>query len=105
MITLNRKIREITLRPGIFGGLIGGLNLAVLAGIGWFAYDRWNDPGAWTRRNLTTAGLGVVGWFGGQGCVLAVCQITEGVRSSTLMDRLIVEQYATKEYPRRKERK
>lgn len=72
IVTFNRKVKEIILRPGAFGGLLGVLNATVLSGLGWFAYDRWNDTGVWTRRNLTIASVGLLGWFGGQGCVVVL---------------------------------
>jgi hypothetical protein len=43
------------------------MNVAVLATSGWFAHDRWNNASAWTRRNLSIAGLDMLAWFGGQG--------------------------------------
>jgi len=50
-----RKTKEIVLRPGVFGGLLGAVNLAVLATLSWFAYDHWSDTSVWTRRNLSIA--------------------------------------------------
>jgi hypothetical protein len=67
VVTLKRKTKEVILRPGVFGSLLGTVNLAVLATLSWFAYDRWNDTSVWTRRNLSIASVGMLGWFGGQG--------------------------------------
>jgi len=60
-----RKTEEIVLRPGVFGGLLGAVNLAVLDTLGW--YDCWSDTSVWTRRNLSIASIGLLGWIGGQG--------------------------------------
>ena len=67
IVTLKRKSKEIILRPGVFGGLLGAINLTILASLSWLAYDHWNHPTVWTRRNLSITSLGLLGWFGGQG--------------------------------------
>ena len=64
---LTRKSKKVVIRPGVLCGVLGAVNVAVRATLGRFAYDRWNDASAWTRRNLSIAGVSLVACLGGQG--------------------------------------
>jgi hypothetical protein len=77
IVTLKRKSKEIILRPAVFDRLLGALNLTVLASLSWFAYDRWNDPRVWTRRNISVTSLGLLAWFGGQATVSVLVMTKE----------------------------
>ncbi|KAG8691188.1 hypothetical protein FRC11_006058 [Ceratobasidium sp. 423] len=78
---LYRHTREVVLRPGVLGGLLGVLNLGILGGVGYAAYLNWDQP-RWDRRTVSAISAG-----------LLTLAATEGY---------LGEQYAEKEYPKRK---
>ncbi|CAE6482667.1 unnamed protein product [Rhizoctonia solani] len=78
---LYRHTREVVLRPGVLGGLIGALNLGILGGVGYAAYSNWDQP-RWDKRVVSTISA----------CLLSL-SAAEGY---------VAERYAEKEYPKRK---
>lgn len=78
---LYKHAREIVLRPGVAGGLLGALNLAVLGTVGYFAHQNWNKP-AWDRR--------------------LVAGVTFGLISLSAAEGLAAETYRQKELPEQK---
>ncbi|CAE6428136.1 hypothetical protein ACGC1H_000715 [Rhizoctonia solani] len=78
---LYRHTREVVLRPGVLGGLIGLLNLGILGGVGYTAYSSWDQP-RWDRRVVSTISAGLLTLAAGEG--------------------YLAEKYAEKEYPKRK---
>ncbi|KZS98306.1 hypothetical protein SISNIDRAFT_448509 [Sistotremastrum niveocremeum HHB9708] len=76
-----RQSKEIVLRPGVLGGLVGALNLGVLGTVGYFAYTNWDHP-HWDRRTVSAVTVGLVSLWAGEG--------------------FLAEQYKEKEYPKRK---
>ncbi|KZT52848.1 hypothetical protein CALCODRAFT_486795 [Calocera cornea HHB12733] len=78
---LYRHAKEIVLRPGVFGGILGLFNLAVLGGVGFVGYRHWHEP-KWDRRIVSAVSVGLIGVFAGEGYV--------------------AEQYREKELPKHK---
>jgi len=78
---LYRQTKEVVLRPGVFGGILGLVNVGILGGLGYTAYSRWNEP-FWDRRYVAGITAGTLALFTGQG--------------------YLAEQYREKEYPKRK---
>jgi len=76
-----RHTREVVLRPGVLGGLVGALNLGILGGVGYAAYLNWDLP-RWDRRTVSTISAGLLTLTAGEG--------------------YLAEKYAEKEYPKRK---
>jgi len=62
---LYRHSREVVLRPGILGGLVGLLNLGVLGGVGYAAYDNWHVR--WDRRVVSAVSVGLLTLWSGEG--------------------------------------
>lgn len=61
-----RHTKEVVLRPGVLGGLVGVANLGVLGGVGYAAYTNWDRP-AWDRRIVSAVTIGLLGLWGGEG--------------------------------------
>ncbi|QRV72440.1 hypothetical protein RhiJN_15357 [Ceratobasidium sp. AG-Ba] len=78
---LYRQTREVVLRPGVLGGLVGVLNLGILGGVGYAAYLNWDQP-RWDRRTVSA--------------------ISAGLLTLALGEGYIGEQYVEKELPKRK---
>ncbi|KAG8767859.1 hypothetical protein FRC15_005452 [Serendipita sp. 397] len=78
---LYRQTREIVLRPGVFGGILGVVNVGILGGLGYLSYKHWDEP-VWDRRYVGGISAGTLALFTAQG--------------------YLAEQYREKEYPRRK---
>jgi len=76
------KTREIVLRPGVLGGLVGAVNIGLLGGVGYWSWANWDRPSAWDRRTVTAATVGLIALFAGEGYA--------------------GEQYREKEYPKKK---
>ncbi|CAE6427924.1 unnamed protein product [Rhizoctonia solani] len=76
-----RHTREVVLRPGVLGGLVGLLNLGILGGVGYAAYSNWDKP-RWDRRTVSAISIGLLSLVAGEG--------------------FLGERYAEKEYPKRK---
>lgn len=75
------RAKEIILRPGVAGGMLGALNLAVLGTVGYFAHQNWNKP-TWDRR--------------------LVSGVTFGLISLSAAEGLAAETYRQKELPEQK---
>ncbi|KAB5595448.1 hypothetical protein CTheo_1125 [Ceratobasidium theobromae] len=78
---LYRHSREVVLRPGVLGGLVGALNLGILGGVGYVAYSSWDKP-HWDRRTVSA--------------------ISAGLLTLALGEGYLGEQYVDKELPKRK---
>jgi len=76
-----RQTREVVLRPGVLGGLVGVLNLGILGGVGYAAYLHWDQP-RWDRRTVSAISAGLLTLAAGEG--------------------YLGEQYVEKELPKRK---
>lgn len=59
------EAKERILRPGVFGGLAGALNLAVLGTVGYLSYQNWNRP--WDRRVVSGVAIGLITLSGLEG--------------------------------------
>jgi len=78
---LYKQAKQVVLRPGVLGGIVGVFNLAVLGTVGYFAYENWDLP-RWDRRTVSAVTVGLLGLSLGEG--------------------YLGEQYKEKEYPKRK---
>ncbi|KZO95496.1 hypothetical protein CALVIDRAFT_564554 [Calocera viscosa TUFC12733] len=78
---LYRHTKEVVLRPSVFGGILGAINIGVLGGVGYAAYAYWHEP-KWDRRIVSAVSVGLLGVFAGEGYV--------------------AEQYREKELPKHK---
>jgi len=78
---LYRQTKEIVLRPGVFGGILGAINVGIIGGVSYAAYTYWHEP-KWDRRIVSAVSVTLLGVFAGEGYV--------------------AEQYREKEYPKRK---
>nr|XP_031862533.1 uncharacterized protein CI109_002030 [Kwoniella shandongensis]KAA5529605.1 hypothetical protein CI109_002030 [Kwoniella shandongensis] len=61
------QTKEVVLRPGTLGGLMGVVNVGILGTIGYFAYTRKDQP--WDRRIVGGAVAGTLALFGAEGYV------------------------------------
>ncbi|KAF8607997.1 hypothetical protein BDV93DRAFT_536730 [Ceratobasidium sp. AG-I] len=61
-----RRTREVVLRPGVLGGLVGVLNLGILGGVGYAAYLNWDQP-RWDRRTVSAVSAGLLTLALGEG--------------------------------------
>jgi ElaB/YqjD/DUF883 family membrane-anchored ribosome-binding protein len=59
------KTKDVVLRPGTLGGLMGIVNVGLLGGMGYWAYQNRNVP--WDRRNVSAAVAGTLALFGVEG--------------------------------------
>ncbi|KAF8587986.1 hypothetical protein K439DRAFT_1630178 [Ramaria rubella] len=78
---LYKHTKEIVLRPQVFGGLLGVVNLGIIGGVSYIAYDNWDLP-QWDRRTVSA--------------------VTVGLLSLVAGESLLAEQYREKEYPKRR---
>jgi len=62
---LYRHAREIVLRPGILGGLVGLLNTAILGSVGYYSYLKWDKP-SWDRRTVSAVSAGLLTLWGSE---------------------------------------
>jgi len=76
-----RQTKEVVLRPGVFGGLLGLVNVGILGGLGYYTYLHYDDP-VWDRRWVVGTTAGLLALFTGQG--------------------VLAESYREKEYPKRR---
>lgn len=63
-----RKTREVVLRPGVMGGLIGLANVGILSTVGYYAYINWDRP-TWDRGTVAAVSAGLLVLAGGEGFV------------------------------------
>lgn len=61
------KTKDVVLRPGPLGGLMGVVNVGLLGTLGYFAYTRRDQP--WDRRIVGGAVAGTLALFGAEGYV------------------------------------
>ncbi|PAV24108.1 40S ribosomal S18-coprinopsis cinerea [Pyrrhoderma noxium] len=61
-----KHAREVVLRPGVLGGLVGLLNIGILGGVGYAAYVNWDSP-RWDRRVVSAVSVGLLGITGAEG--------------------------------------
>lgn len=66
-----RHTKEVVLRPGVLGGLVGVANLGILGGVGYAAYTNWDRP-TWDRRMVSAVTIGLLGLWGGEGSVFSM---------------------------------
>jgi len=59
------RTKDVVLRPGVFGGLAGTLNLAVLGALGYVSYQNWDRP--WDRRTVSAVSVGLLALSGLEG--------------------------------------
>ncbi|KAL7422874.1 hypothetical protein Q5752_002171 [Cryptotrichosporon argae] len=59
------KSKDVVLRPGTLGGLLGVVNVGLLSTIGYYAYTNRDRP--WDRRIVAGAVAGTLALFGGEG--------------------------------------
>ncbi|KAK4688609.1 hypothetical protein P7C73_g1505, partial [Tremellales sp. Uapishka_1] len=59
------QTKETVLRPGVAGGLVGAVNVAILSTVGYFSYKHWNQ--VWDRRVVSAVSVGLVGLSGLEG--------------------------------------
>ncbi|KAF8322191.1 hypothetical protein DL93DRAFT_2124049 [Clavulina sp. PMI_390] len=62
-----KHAKEVVLRPGVLGGLVGALNVGILGGVGYWSWINWDRPHAWDRRTVSTATVGLLALFAGEG--------------------------------------
>ncbi|KIO25323.1 hypothetical protein M407DRAFT_92676 [Tulasnella calospora MUT 4182] len=78
---LYRRTKDIVLRPGVLGGIVGVVNVGILGGVGYISYVHWDTPN-WDRRTVSAVTVGLITLFTGEG--------------------YLAEQYKEKEYPKRR---
>lgn len=66
---LYRHSKEVVLRPGVLGGLVGLVNVGVLGTVGFFAWREWDRP-TWDRRFVSAVSVGILTLLCGEGCVI-----------------------------------
>lgn len=60
------QAKEVILRPGVAGGLVGIFNIAVLGTVGYFANKHWNDR-VWDRKIVGGIAAGLMALSGLEG--------------------------------------
>ncbi|KAL5528825.1 hypothetical protein ACEPAF_7964 [Sanghuangporus sanghuang] len=63
-----RHVREVVLRPGVLGGLVGLANVGILGGVGFVAWRNWERP-AWDRRLVSAVSVGLLGLWSVEGAL------------------------------------
>ncbi|KAH7927115.1 hypothetical protein BV22DRAFT_1007566 [Leucogyrophana mollusca] len=63
-----KHAREIVLRPGVLGGLVGFVNTAVLGTVGYYSYINW-DRRRWDPNVVSAVTVGLLTLWGGEGSV------------------------------------
>ena len=61
------RAKDLVLRPGALGGLMGAANVGLLSTIGYYAYTRRNVP--WDRNYVGATAASVLALFGIEGVV------------------------------------
>ncbi|KDQ21291.1 hypothetical protein BOTBODRAFT_25715 [Botryobasidium botryosum FD-172 SS1] len=61
------RSREVILRPGVLGGLVGLFNVGVLGTIGYYGWNDWDNRSRWDRRTISAVTVGLLTLFGGEG--------------------------------------
>ena len=65
-IALYSRTKDLVLRPGVLGGLVGALNVGILGGVGYVSYKHWDAP-RWDRQTVTLTSLGLLSLFAAEG--------------------------------------
>ena len=65
---LYRHAREVVLRPGVLGGLVGLANVGILGGVGFVAWKNWERP-TWDRRVVSAVSVGLLGLWSVEGAL------------------------------------
>jgi hypothetical protein len=89
---LYKHTKEVILRPGVFGGLLGiseqGLcfvawiltselvNLGIIGGVAYVAYDNWDRP--WDRRTVSAVTVGMLALMVGEGYAAGATFVSVG---------------------------
>ncbi|KAL5523417.1 hypothetical protein ACEPAG_7590 [Sanghuangporus baumii] len=63
-----RHVREVVLRPGVLGGLVGLANVGILGGVGFAAWRNWERP-VWDRRLVSAVSVGLLGLWSVEGAL------------------------------------
>ena len=63
---LYQQLRQQVLRPGVFGGILGLVNLAILGGTGYASYVHWDKP-TWDRRIVSAVSAAILAVWGAEG--------------------------------------
>ncbi|WRT70693.1 uncharacterized protein IL334_007691 [Kwoniella shivajii] len=75
------KTKDVVLRPGTLGGLMGVVNVGILGTAGYFAYTRKDQP--WDRRIVGGIVAGTLALFGAEGYVAeSYLETEEGKREA-----------------------
>lgn len=61
-----KHTREVVLRPGVLGGLVGLLNAGILGTVGYYSYINWDKP-TWDRRTVSAVSVGLLTLATGEG--------------------------------------
>eukprot|EP00918_Siedleckia_nematoides_P073084 GHVU01159545.1.p1 GENE.GHVU01159545.1~~GHVU01159545.1.p1 ORF type:complete len:221 (+),score=33.42 GHVU01159545.1:174-836(+) len=61
-----RHAREIVLRPGVLGGLVGLVNAGILGTVGYYSYINWDRP-SWDKRVVSGVSIGLLALWTGEG--------------------------------------
>lgn len=64
---LYNHAKQVVLRPGVLGGLVGVVNVGVLGAVGYWSYTNWDRPSQWDRRTVSAASVGLLALFAGEG--------------------------------------
>jgi hypothetical protein len=67
-IALYARTKDLILRPGVLGGLVGVINVGILGGIGYIGYQHWNTP-HWDRQTVSLTSAGVLALFAVEGAL------------------------------------
>ncbi|PSR81121.1 hypothetical protein PHLCEN_2v6456 [Hermanssonia centrifuga] len=62
---LYNAAREHILRPGVYSGLVGGLNAGVFGALAYFAYKNWNLR--WDRKTVSAVTVTLLTLWSGEG--------------------------------------
>lgn len=62
---LYRAARENILRPGVLGGILGMLNIAIIGTIGYYGHKSWDSR--WDRRVVSAVSVALLGLWAGEG--------------------------------------
>jgi len=61
-----QKMREVVLRPGVLGGVVGLFNTGILGTLGYLAYANWDRP-HWNRNFVSSITVGLIALVSGEG--------------------------------------
>jgi len=64
---ITNRARDLVLRPGVMGGLVGVVNVGILGTVGYFGWKDWNNRHLWDRRTVSAVVIGLMAVAGGEG--------------------------------------